>query len=95
MPAVSATAAVCRGRSLSWRPEAFSGALQFSAAGAATVTLPLDSLATGVSDLVVFDADGRILADRLFFVNHHDADQHQIVTPVAATETFSPTTYAS
>lgn len=64
--------------------------LQFSAAGAAIVTLPLDSLATGVSDLVVFDADGRILADRLFFVNHHDADQHQIVTPVAATETFSP-----
>lgn len=58
--------------------------------GTTTIDLPLDSLATGVSDLVVFDADGQILADRLFFVNHHEADNNRIVTSLPATTTFSP-----
>ncbi len=35
---------------------------------AATVSLPLESLPAGVNNLTVFDSDGRILADRLFFV---------------------------
>ncbi len=39
-----------------------------------TVAIPLDSLPTGVNQLTVFDAEGRIYADRLFFVNHHDHD---------------------
>ena len=42
--------------------------------GKRTVAIPLDSLPTGVNQLTVFDADGRIYADRLFFVNHHDHD---------------------
>ncbi len=31
-------------------------------------------LPTGVNDLLVLDDEGRLLADRLFFVNHHDYD---------------------
>ena len=31
-------------------------------------------LPTGVNDLLVLDEEGRLLADRLFFVNHHDYD---------------------
>ena len=38
------------------------------------VSVPLDSLPTGVNQLTVFDGEGRIHADRLFFVNHHDYD---------------------
>lgn len=37
------------------------------------VALLLDSLPTGVNELQVFADDGSVLADRLFFVNHHDA----------------------
>ena len=42
--------------------------------GEAVVSIPLDSLPTGVNQLTVFNAEGRIYADRLFFVNHHDYD---------------------
>ena len=38
------------------------------------MAIPLDSLPTGVNQLTVFDGKGRIYADRLFFVNHHDYD---------------------
>ena len=38
-------------------------------------------LPTGVNDLIVLDDDGHLLADRLFFVNHHDYD----VNPVTVT----------
>ena len=39
------------------------------------VSIPLDSLPTGVNQLTLFDSKGRIHADRLFFVNHHDHDK--------------------
>ena len=42
--------------------------------GETSVSIPLDSLPTGVNQLTVFNAEGRIYADRLFFVNHHDYD---------------------
>ena len=42
--------------------------------GETAVSIPLDSLPTGVNQLTVFNAEGRIYADRLFFVNHHDYD---------------------
>ena len=29
-------------------------------------------------DLVVYDENGNVLADRLFFVNHHDYEQRHI-----------------
>ena len=43
--------------------------------------LPSSLLPTGVNDLIVLDDEGRLLADRLFFVNHHDYD----VNPVTVT----------
>src|SRR5574344_1614647 len=35
-------------------------------------------LPTGINDLTLFDSHGRVLADRLFFVNHHDYDGNKI-----------------
>ncbi len=46
--------------------------LTFAADNTASVALP--PLPTGVNDITVFNSDGRILADRLFFVNNHDYD---------------------
>ncbi len=47
-------------------------------AGAASVTLPFSKLPTGVNDVTIFNDEGQILADRLFFVNHHEQDHHVI-----------------
>lgn len=45
----------------------------FERLGSATTISPDEAeLPTGVNELMVFDADGNVLADRLFFVNHHD-----------------------
>ncbi len=55
--------------------------------------LPLDSLTTGVNNLTVFDSDGQVMADRLFFVNNkRDTIAKKIVlsTPITATTTFNP-----
>lgn len=53
------------------------GVLKFAAsmkieAGKGHLSIPADSLPTGVNNLVVVHPEGRRLADRLFFVNHHD-----------------------
>ena len=40
--------------------------------GSTTLTLDKSKLPTGVNNLLVFDETGQLLADRLFFVNHHD-----------------------
>jgi hypothetical protein len=42
--------------------------------GDGQVTLDNSLLPTGVNNLIVLDEEGRLLADRLFFVNHHDYD---------------------
>ena len=42
--------------------------------GEAAVEIPLERLATGVNQITLFDAQGRIHADRLAFVNRHDHD---------------------
>ncbi len=52
-----------------------------------TVAIPLDSLPTGVNQLTVFDAEGRIYADRLFFVNHHDHDARGCPSPASRCNT--------
>ena len=54
------------------------------------LSLPLDSLPTGVNDLTIFDSDGRIWADRLFFVNHHEYEQAQITSGISPTHTYAP-----
>ena len=46
--------------------------------GHATLSIDTEGLPSGVSDLIIIDNDGRPMADRLFFVNHHDHDDGQI-----------------
>lgn len=58
--------------------------------GASSITLPMNELPTGVNDLTVFDSDGQILADRLFFVNQHDMDNSVITADIDATHTYAP-----
>jgi len=47
--------------------------------GGGQVTLDTSLLPTGVNDLIVLDEEGRLLADRLFFVNHHDYDLEPVI----------------
>lgn len=54
------------------------------------ITLPTDTLPTGVADVTLFDSDGRIWADRLFFVNHHDHDAALITSDIVANHTYAP-----
>ena len=54
------------------------------------LSLPLDSLSTGVNDLTVFDSNGQILADRLFFVNHHENDDNIVTADINPTHTYLP-----
>lgn len=54
------------------------------------VTLPLPELPTGVADVTLFDADGRIWADRLLFVNNHDYDDALITASIDKTHTYAP-----
>lgn len=58
--------------------------------GETTVDLPMDLLPSGVCDVTLFDDDGRILADRLFFVNHHEQDDAIITAPIETTHIYEP-----
>jgi len=58
---------------------------QFSIPNSQFSTLP-----TGVNNLTIFDSDGRIWADRLFFVNNHDRDDDLITTTADPTHTWQP-----
>lgn len=60
--APAAYAVLCRGKLLQFQR------LQ----GSTTVTPDVSQLPTGVNELMIFDAEANVLADRLFFVNHHD-----------------------
>ena len=51
-----------------------------------TITIDKTQLPTGVCDLIVIDDEGHPLADRLFFVNHHDYDLHPITVSGAETD---------
>lgn len=57
--------------------------------GKFTMALP-ETLPTGVNDITLFTADGRILADRLFFVNHHDRDALDISSTASDRTTYEP-----
>ena len=57
--------------------------------GSGQVTLDTSLLPTGVNDLIVLDEEGRLLADRLFFVNHHDYDL-QPVTVSGIRDEYQP-----
>ena len=55
-----------------------------------TLSIPADSLPTGVNDLTIFDSDGRIWADRLFFVNHQDSEKNLISSMMEPAHTYAP-----
>ena len=58
--------------------------------GATNISIPFDSLSTGVNDLTIFDGNGQILADRLFFVNHHENDGNIVTAEINPTHTYQP-----
>ena len=63
-------------------------AIEFDGNGKAKVKLP--NLPTGVNELTLFDCDGQILADRLFFVNNHDYDGYTAVVDSGMKTTYEP-----
>ena len=52
--------------------------LAFGPEGKTAAEVPLRLLPTGVNQIVLFDGKGRVYADRLIFVNHHDYDEPQL-----------------
>lgn len=62
--------------------------VRFDSEGKAVVPVP--SLPTGVNDVTLFDQDGRILADRLFFVNNHDYDGGKVSVESGSKSTYTP-----
>ncbi|MCD8317452.1 MAG: hypothetical protein LUC45_00690 [Paraprevotella sp.] len=52
--------------------------IRFDRNGECTVKLPSSQLPTGVNQFTLFDGQGRIYADRLIFVNHHDYDRPRL-----------------
>mgnify|MGYP007101825261 FL=1 len=65
--------------------------------GALQQFVPIDScpntltgLPSGINEITVFDADGRIWASRLFFVNNHENDSALITAPINPRKTYAP-----
>lgn len=67
--------------------------IHFDVAGRASLQLP--ELPTGVNDLTLFDSDGHILADRLFFVNNHDYDGGNVCVERGAKTNYAPYEHVS
>ncbi len=61
-----------------------------STTSSTSITIPFDSLSSGVHDLTIFDSNGQILADRLFFVNRHENDGNLITADIKSTHTYQP-----
>ena len=61
-----------------------------STTSSTSITIPFDSLSSGVHDLTIFDSNGQILADRLFFVNRHENDGNLITAEIEPTHTYQP-----
>ena len=57
--------------------------------GSQQLQLDKSLLPTGVCDLIVISDEGRPLADRLFFVNHHDLDMQPVTLSTTETD-FQP-----
>ena len=63
---------ICRGLPISFQT------LVFNSSNHQVVLIPTDILPTGVNQITLFDAMGRVYAERLVFVNHHEFEQRQI-----------------
>ena len=55
-----------------------------------SIQLPVDSLPVGVNDLTIFDSDGRILADRLFFKGMGGMSPMSPMSPMGLIGPISP-----
>lgn len=62
----------------------------FSPGGDGRATIAIPSLPTGVNDITVFTDEGKILADRLFFVNNHDYDGGYATVSGGTNATYQP-----
>ena len=58
--------------------------------GTALLRLPIDELPAGVADVTVFTKEGRIVADRLFFVSHPQATADTISLAAPLKHTYQP-----
>lgn len=67
-----AVSILCRGSLKYFEEVNLSGKSGDSGKSGTTLTLPLESLPAGVNDITLFDSEGQILADRLFFVKGED-----------------------
>lgn len=63
--------------------------INLDATGAASLRLNTSKLPTGVNDLVVMTQEGQVLADRLFFVDHHDLNK-QLITVEGLKKEYGP-----
>ena len=63
---------------------------QVSLTSHTSIDLPVESLPSGVADVTLFDSDGQILADRLFFVNNHEHDDALITAPIDKVKSYEP-----
>lgn len=72
----------CRGRANSF------AVVNMTAVNKAAVKLQLKNMETGVNQITIYDREGRILCDRLIFVNHNDKQLK--VTKTQNKEVYSP-----
>ena len=87
---------LCRGALKHFEEVALDGANGLNGANGvvATLSLPLESLPAGVNDITLFDSDGQILADRLFFVggNQELEGADGGIEPIESINALRPTT---
>lgn len=62
--------------------------IRFDSNGKFVFSLP--NLPTGVNDITVFDNEGKVLADRLFFVNNHDYDSYTVSVDSGMKSSYMP-----
>lgn len=62
--------------------------IKWNAQGSAIIDIP--TLPTGVNDVTLFNSQGKILADRLLFVNNHDLDADTVTISGMDKLTYKP-----
>ena len=93
-----AVSILCRGSLKYFEEVNLSGNSGDSGKSGTTLTLPLESLPAGVNDITLFDSEGQILADRLFFVSGGNVDDElcgriepiESINALNATTTYAP-----
>ena len=95
-----AVSVLCRGVLRHFEEVGIAGVNGTNGSSGIELRLPVDSMPVGVNDVTLFDSDGQILADRLFFVNGSDGNygsdgSHGGIEPIDSINPLrSTTTYA-